>query len=325
MITLEHAYLVVGLMFAAFAILALIEGGLTEPAPGRVRRAAFWGLVAVSMLFGSHLGGFGNGMLVIARVVIGASGRMGIGKPRTSSQSEREAGAARWGNRLFVPALMVPLFAVGGTLLAKHTTAGSWLISPTQTTLIALGLGCVVALITAMLWFRPPLLAPLQEGRRLMESIGWAALLPQMLASLGAVLLAADVGQVVGDLIARVVPLTTAWLAVAAYCFGMALFTILMGNAFAAFPVMTAAIGLPFLVHQFGGNPAIVCAIGMLAGFCGTLMTPMAANFNVVPANLLELPDRDSPLNGVIRAQIPTAALMLLANMLLMYLLAFRF
>ena len=176
-----------------------------------------------------------------------------------------------------------------------------------------------------MVWFRPPVMAPVQEGRRLMDSIGWAALLPQMLASLGAVFLAADVGQVIGDLVARVIPMTSAFLAVFAYCAGMALFTIIMGNAFAAFPVMTAAIGLPIVVHQFGGDPSIVCAIGMLAGFCGTLMTPMAANFNVVPANLLELPDRNAPLNGVIRAQAPTAAIMLVANILLMYFLAFQF
>ena len=44
---------------------------------------------------------------------------------------------------------------------------------------------------------------------------------------------------------------------------------------------MTAGIGLPLIVHQFHGNPAIVGAIGMLSGFCGTLMTPMAANFNI--------------------------------------------
>jgi uncharacterized membrane protein len=86
---------------------------------------------------------------------------------------------------------------------------------------------------------------------------------------------------------------------------------------------MTAAIGLPIVVGDFGGDPAVVCAIGMLAGFCGTLTTPMAANFNVVPANLLELPDRNSAFNGVIRAQLPTAGLVLLANIVLMYLLAF--
>lgn len=321
MITLEHAYVATGLMFAAFSILSL-----RDPLnPTRFRSALFWGLIAVSLLFGSSLGGFGNGLLVIALVVIGAVGKLGVGKPVTTTGEQRQAGASRWRNALFVPALMVPLVAVGGTLLAKYTPAGAWLISPVQTTLISLGLGCVVALVVAMIWFRPPVMAPVQEGRRLMDSIGWAALLPQMLASLGAVFLAADVGQVVGDLVAQIIPMTSAFLAVFAYCAGMALFTIIMGNAFAAFPVMTAAIGLPIVVHQFGGDPSIVCAIGMLAVFCGTLMTPMAANFNVVPANLLELPDRNSPLNGVIRAQLPTAAIMLVANMLLMYFLAFRF
>jgi len=44
-----------------------------------------------------------------------------------------------------------------------------------------------------------------------------------------------------------------------------------------------------------------------------------------VPANLLELPDRNAAFNGVIRAQIPTALILLGVNMGLMYLLAFRF
>jgi uncharacterized membrane protein len=145
-----------------------------------------------------------------------------------------------------------------------------------------------------------------------------------MLASLGAVFALAGVGDVIGGLAGDYLPLGTRLAAVVAYCLGMAMFTFIMGNAFAAFPVMTAAIGLPIVVGQFGGQPAIVCAIGMLAGFCGTLLTPMAANFNVVPANLLELPDRNAPFNGVIRAQAPTAFVVLLGNMVLMYFLAFR-
>ena len=100
---------------------------------------------------------------------------------------------------------------------------------------------------------------------------------------------------------------------------GMALFTIVMGNAFAAFPVMAAAIGMPILVRQFGGDPAVVAAIGMLAGFCGTLLTPMAANFNIVPAALLDLKDR----NGVIKAQVATALPLLAVNIVLIWWLAF--
>ncbi len=321
MITLDHAYVLVGLMFGAFAVLTLGD----RSHPTRIRSALFWGLIAGSMLFGSWLGGLGNGALVLALVAVGGLKKLGVGHPPTTTLEERREGALLRGNALFIPALIVPLVAVGGTLAAKHTSAGAWLLSPTQTTLIALGLGCVIALFAAMAWLRPPVMAPVQEGRRLMDSIGWAALLPQMLASLGAVFLASDVGGVVGQLVSQAVPLTSPLLAVVVYCLGMALFTVIMGNAFAAFPVMTAAIGLPFVVVQFGGNPAIVCAIGMLAGFCGTLMTPMAANFNVVPANLLELPDRDSALNGVIRAQIPTALILLGINMALMYALAFRF
>ena len=145
-----------------------------------------------------------------------------------------------------------------------------------------------------------------------------------MLAALGAVFLAAGVGKQVGQLFTAHLPLDTRGAAVAAYCIGMALFTAVMGNAFAAFPVMTAAVGLPVVVHRFGGDPAVVCAIGMLSGFCGTLLTPMAANFNVVPANLLELPDRKAALNAVIRTQAPTALAVLVVNVLLMRWLAFR-
>ncbi len=61
-------------------------------------------------------------------------------------------------------------------------------------------------------------------------------------------------------------------------------------------------------------------AFGMYAGYCGTLMTPMAANFNIVPAALLELKDKYQ----VIKIQIPTALTLLVVNVFLMYFLVFR-
>ena len=321
MITIEQVYILVGLMFLAFAILTLRDAAH----PTRIRSALFWGLLAGSMLFGSYLGGLGNGLLVVALVALGGLSKLGVGKPGTTTQEERREGAARRGDWLFLPALIVHVVAVGGTLAAKHTGWGEALFSPTQTTLIALALGSLIALIAAIAWLRPPATAPLHEGRRLIDSIGWAVLLPQMLAALGAIFLASNVGGVVGEVVTQAVPMSSPLVAVTAYCLGMVLFTVIMGNAFAAFPVMTAAIGLPFVVGQFGGDPAIVCAIGMLAGFCGTLLTPMAANFNVVPANLLELPDRNAAFNGVIRAQAPSALILLVVNIALMYALAFRF
>ncbi|WP_146071136.1 5-oxoproline transporter, DUF979 family subunit [Cryobacterium sp. Y57] len=47
---------------------------------------------------------------------------------------------------------------------------------------------------------------------------------------------------------------------------GIFLFSVLMGNGFAALPIMTAAIGWPVGVQIFNGNPAAVYAIGMLPG-----------------------------------------------------------
>ncbi len=310
MIGLAQVYLVAGLCFAAFALLSARDAGN----PRRWVNAAFWGLLALSMLAGDRLGDFGNGLLVLALVGLAA---LGLGKGSGgSSAEERGAGAVRHCNRLFLLALVIPLAALAGTLGFKHLPA---LVDPKQVTLVSLSLGVLLALAIGMAWLRPPPLAPLEDGRRLMDAVGWAAILPQMLASLGAVFALAGVGEVVGGLMSGVIPEGSLIAAVIAYGLGMALFTMVMGNAFAAFPVMTAAIGLPLLIHQYHGDPAIVAAIGMLAGFCGTLMTPMAANFNVVPAALLDLKDR----NAVVRAQVGTALPLLAINIALIWFLAF--
>ncbi|HEY7396156.1 MAG TPA: DUF979 family protein, partial [Gemmatimonadaceae bacterium] len=155
---------------------------------------------------------------------------------------------------------------------------------------------------------------------RLMDAVSWAAVLPQTLATLGAMFALAGVGPTLAGIFQKWIPLNTPLTAVVAYVVGMAVFTALMGNAFAAFPVMTAGIGLPIIVQQFGGNVVVAAAVGMLSGFCGTLTTPMAANFNIVPAKLLELPDE----YAVIKAQLPTAFLLLAANAGIMYVFAFR-
>jgi uncharacterized membrane protein len=311
-ITLQWLYVLAGVTFGAWALLSATDRSNTK----RFGNAAFWGLLALSFLAGDRLGDFGNGMLVLGLVGLAGFGALGRGDPPTTSPEERAASSAARGNKLFLPALIIPVAALAGTLLLKD----SGLIDPKQVTLISLGLGVLLALAVCYAWLRPPTLAPLQEGRRLMDSVGWAAVLPQMLAALGAVFALAGVGEIVGGLAGRAIPQGSLFAAVAAYAIGMALFTMIMGNAFAAFPVITAAIGLPILIRGYGGDPAIVCAIGMLAGFCGTLMTPMAANFNIVPAALLDLKDR----NGVIKAQVGTALPLLAANLLLIYFLAFR-
>ena len=317
MIGVDFVYALAGLMFAGLAVLSARDGSN----PRRWGNAAFWALFATSFLVGSFIGDLANGCLITAMVLIAGFGGLGRGEPVTTTLQEREASSARLGNRLFIPALTIPVVTLFGALvLAKVQIGGHPLIDPKQTTPISLGLGVIAALVVAFALLKPRLVEPLHEARRMMESVSWAALLPQTLAALGVVFLLAGVGTVIGGLATHWLPLDTRFAAVCAFTLGMALFTMIMGNAFAAFPVMATAIGLPLIVGKFGGDAAVMGAIGMLSGFCGTLMTPMAANFNLIPVALLELKDR----NAVIKAQAPTAILLLIANTALMYFLAFH-
>ncbi|GAC1414483.1 MAG: DUF979 domain-containing protein [Gemmatimonadaceae bacterium] len=317
MITLEHIYWLTGLTMAGVAIVNWRDPSNQR----RFNNTTFWGVYAITFLAGSYLPDLVNGMLVIVMVLVASIRGLGQGRQGGATREEREASAKHWGNKLFIPALAIPIVTVLGTVtLKKIAFHGSPLVDLKQVTVISLAIAILVALVMGMIMLRPPLLAPIREARRLLDAVGWAAVLPQMLAALGALFAIAGVGNVVSGLVQRWIPLDHPFAVVTTYAIGMAAFTMIMGNAFAAFPVMTAGIGLPLIVQKFGGDPAVMAALGMLSGFCGTLMTPMAANFNIVPTALLELPDE----NAVIKVQIPTAIMLLGANILLLNFLVFR-
>ena len=317
MIDVHWLYILAGAAFAGFALGSWRNGSTAK----RSGNCAFWALLAVSFWFGDDLGDIGNGVLVLALVALAGMHLLGRGGGRSTSEDERERFSGRFGNKLFLPALIIPFTAFVGTLLFTYTPLkDSGVIDAKSVTLVLLGVGAIVALVVCYAWLRPPAAAAVDEGSRLADSIGWALVLPQMLAALGAVFAAAGVGTTIGALASAIIPNGGIFLAVLLYALGMALFTMIMGNAFAAFPVMAAAIGVPILIHQDGGNAAVIGAVGMLSGFCGTLMTPMAANFNIVPAALLELKDH----YAVIKAQVPTAIPLLIANILILYVAGFR-
>jgi uncharacterized membrane protein len=317
MINLHWLYVLAGAVFAGFAIGSLRD----ETNRKRWGNAAFWLLLAGSFWFGDFLGDLGNGILVLALVGIAGMHFIGRGSKESTTADERQRSSERHGNRLFLPALIIPFTAFVGTLLFNYTPLkGLNLIDPKAVTLVLLGCGVIIALVVSYVWLRPPALAAVDEGSRLAHSIGWAMVLPQMLASLGVIFAAAGIGTTIGAIVGAIIPEGSVLLAVILYALGMVVFTMIMGNAFAAFPVMAAAIGVPILIHADGGNPAVIGAVGMLAGFCGTLMTPMAANFNIVPAALLELKNQ----YGVIRAQVPTAIPLLIVNILILYVAGFH-
>jgi uncharacterized membrane protein len=317
MITLQWVYWLAGAWFLAVSLSGLRDRGN----PRRFTTALFWGLLAAMFLFGERVPPAIVGLVVVALALLAGLGGLRRGTYEDSTAEQKRDEAARLGNRLFWPALLVPavtlLFAV---LLKDAAPGGIRLLGSEQTTLVALGIACVVATTAACVLTRRTPWSAVEQSRRLLDAIGWAALLPLLLATLGSVFAATGVGEAVADVVRAVVPVDNRLAVVLAYALGMAVFTMIMGNAFAAFPVMTAGIGLPLLVQAHGADAASLAAIGMLSGYCGTLLTPMAANFNLVPAALLEL---DDP-NGVIRQQVATALPLLACNIVLMYFIVFR-
>ncbi|HEY5803076.1 MAG TPA: DUF979 family protein [Lysobacter sp.] len=331
MLSIEHFYVLLAL-FLFFA-------GGCNLREGRHAHAAFWSLLGVLFATGRIVlaaSKAGNplpsqlaGAAVIALALLAT--RMRREHIAEAPEAQRLASALRLGHRLFVPALLIPAITVLIVLFGKHVVIfGTPLFGEGSITLIGLALACVLSALAAVVVTRERRMLPgsmlsgslraASEGRRLLDTMGWAALLPLVLATLGGVFAASGVGDAVASIVSAVIPADSRLACVLAYGLGMVLFTMIMGNAFAAFPVMTAGIGLPLLIQQHGAEPAILGALGMLTGYCGTLMTPMAANFNLVPAALLEL---DDP-NAVIRMQVATAVPLLLVNLVLMYWLGFR-
>ncbi len=316
MIGLDAIYIAAGLMFGAFAGSHALDGSN----PRRWRSAVFWGCFALIMIAGSWLPHLVSGGFVLVMAVLATIG-LKPGKDITTDTATRETSAAKLRDRLFLPALAIPAVTVIGTLLLPlWRIGGTPIIDPKQVTLVSLAIGAMVGLGLALRLLRTNVTTAAHEGRRLVDAMGWAAVLPQMLAALGGIFAIAGVGKVVATLATDHIPMDLPLIAVVVYTTGMAIFTIIMGNAFAAFPVMTAGIGLPLIVGKFGGDPVIMSALGMLSGFCGTLLTPMAANFNIVPAAILELRDR----NAVIKVQAPTAFLLLFCNTVMMALFVFH-
>lgn len=315
-ISLEFIYYIAGIFLTLITVLTLKD----KKNPKRLTTAFFWGLYALTFLFGKVIPPMYMGIIVILIAVTAGFGGVGLGSYSESTENERKTSANKLGNLLFLPALLIPIVTIVGALWLKNVKIGGLLLlDKNNVTIVSLGIACLIALIVSLLITKQKAMQSIKESRRLIDTIGWASILPQMLAALGGLFTVAGVGGAVTKLVSGAIPVDNKFLVVVAYVLAMALFTMVMGNAFAAFPVITGGIGLPLVVHMHGGNPAVLAAIGMFSGYCGTLMTPMAANFNIVPAALLDLPDK----NGVIKAQVPTALMLLTVNIFLMYFLVY--
>ncbi|AMB94976.1 DUF979 domain-containing protein [Aerococcus sanguinicola] len=299
---LEFFFILSGLIFFYSAY----QGAQDTTNPKRWGTAAFWAILGLLFVFGRLLPGLLSGILVVLLGVITLFKQFGAGTAFVEDKVKQEAAAKRFGWKLFLPVLVMALSAVIVARLIPESSASS------------IGIGSLLGTLVALALFKPSAKEALYETDRMTQQVGTTSILPQLLAALGVIFVNAGVGEIVAQLLAGVVPAGSRFWGTVAYVLGMVFFTAVMGNAFSAFTVITAGIGVPFVLMQ-GADPVVVGALGMTAGFCGTLLTPMAGNFNALPVALLEMTDP----NGVIKRQLPFALIMIVVHIVLLYIWAF--
>lgn len=303
--SLDAVYVLTGIVLFVFAAMTFSD----RNNPRRIGSGLFWLILGVIFAAGSVMPYWLTGLLVLFLVSLDGLGQVGKSEPQTGGE---EPGKGSFGNQIFVPVIAIPVmtffFAILFRLLGMDANRGA---------LVGLGFGGLAAMVIALGLTRSSFRVMMNEGRRLNEAMGAVNILPQLLASLGVIFTAAKVGDLIASGIQSVIPGNNLFLLVLANCLGMALFTIVMGNSFAAFPVIATGVLVPLIIKPFGVNPAMAAIITLTAGSSGTLMTPMAANFNIVPAALLNLRDQ----YGVIKFQLPYALTMWAFHVVLLWLL----
>lgn len=308
----------------------------TKNEEARLGTSLFWFLLGVIFMFGKIIPPVGVGVLLIIMGCLTALKQVKIGSFVEATPQFRQQASKKIGNKIFIPAVAIGIMALilsfiqydGNGIYFAFRTIQIKLIGFIDNTTINMtalngavmtGLACLVALLLGIIICRPKMSETRADTSRLLMQVGAACLLPQLLGALGSVFSSAGVGDVISSMISSVIPAGNPVIGVIVYVLGMVIFTMIMGNAFAAFTVITIGIGYPFVIAQ-GGNPAVIGALGMTAGYCGTLLTPMAANFNIVPCAVLETKDQKW---AVIKEQLPMSLIMIVIHIILMLVLGF--
>ena len=271
--------------------------------------AAFWILISIPFIVGQFLPANIVGIILVLSSLLTLTKQVDFAKYDMPTEEFGEENANKLGNKIYIPSVLLAVTAIAVAMI--------WVDVPSSSQ-FAIGAGAIVAVAVAMVLTKAKAKETLDDSARLLQQMGPASMLPQLLVALGALFTTAGVGDVISSMITTVVPEGNILFGVIAYVLGMVIFTMIMGNAFAAFAVITAGIGLPFLLAQ-GGDPVVIGTLGLTAGYCGTLITPMGANFNIVPAALLDMKNQ----YGIIKKQVPVALILIVCHIVAIYFLAF--
>lgn len=288
---LEVVWVVIGLI----TICAGIKNLLDKENPARYGTAIFWCSFGIVCAFGSWLPAKVSGMLVIIMCMPPIFKRVKVGKVNAPTKEYMKAQFDKIGMKIFIPALTV---AVCSLVFSLFTNISS---------MVGVTVGVIISMIILMVYSKdnkPQVFV--KDSERFLSMMGPLCMLPQLLGCLGGVFTAAGVGEVIAGLVGKVVPKGNVNLGIIIFAIGMVLFTMIMGNAYAAITVITVGIGGPFVL-AYGADPVVIGMLALTCGYCGTLCTPMAANFNIVPVAILNMKDRW----GVIKNQVLIAGIML--------------
>lgn len=291
-IGLNVVWVIIGLI----TIYAGIKNLLDKENPSRVGTAVFWCSFGIVCGFGSWLPAKVSGVLVLIMCLPPIFKKVKIGKTDNPTKEHTEQQFKKIGMKIFVPAFSVAVCSLFFALFSNMSS------------MVAITVGVIVAMVLLMAFDtkqnKPAVF--LNDSERFLGITGPLSMLPQLLGCLGGVFTAAGVGDVIAQLIEKIVPKGNVNIGIIVYAIGMVLFTMIMGNAFAAITVMTVGIGAPFVL-AYGANPVVIGMLALTCGYCGTLLTPMAANFNILPVAILNMKDRW----GAIKNQVLVAIFML--------------
>lgn len=299
---LEFFFILIGIQLVYTAVRVFMD----ETNPTRLGSGLFWLIIGVLFAVGEYIPSLISGILVVILGVLTLFKQVNMGDVYNPDPKKADAESDRLNNKIFIPVILLALIALVVATIIPESSAS------------VIGISSIIATIVAVVIIKPKNREILIESDRMVQQVGTTGMLPQLLAALGVIFTVSGVGDVIADIIGGIVPEGSQLAGVIAYVMGMVIFTMIMGNAFAAFTVITAGIGVPFVMAA-GGDPVIASALAMTAGFCGTLLTPMAGNFNALPVALLQMKDQF----GVIKVQAPVAVTMIVIHIGLMYFWAF--
>ncbi len=263
----------------------------------------FWFTLGIVVAFGQWLPPLVSGIIVAITCIPAALNMVKPGNLKSASKEEQQKNYQKIGMKIFIPAFGAGVFSVFISFFMK-----GW------SSLLGSLFATILGVILLVIWNKENKpMTFLEEGRRFLDMTSAIYIMPLLLSCLGAIFTQAGVGDAFANIFGKIIPSGNVYIGIIAYALGMVLFTIIMGNAFAAITVMTVGIGVPFVMN-LGANPLYMVTLAMTCGYCGTLLTPMAANFNIVPGVYLEVKDKYS----IIKMQAIPAVLMLVFQIIYM-------